>query len=453
MSSKDEEVCIVGAGLAGCLMACFLAKRSYHVKVFELRPDRRKQSVAAGRSINLSLSDRGVVALKAAGIFDQVEPHLVKMPGRMIHPLNGDAFYQSYGRKPNELHYSLSRGGLNDILLSAAESSADVSIQFSQKCVDLDWEASKLSFEDQESSRVSSLNFSHVIACDGAPSAVRAAFHKLPKFECRAEELGASYKELCIPPDPNGKYRLEKEALHIWPRGQFMLIALPNSDGSFTVTLFLPNTGEWSFESLKSEPRLEEFFQKFFPDCIELIPDFKKDFFANPTGHLATIRSFPWHFGDKALMLGDAAHAVVPFHGQGMNCSFEDCLELDRCLEEFSGDWLQAFAETEKRRKPNADAIAQMAIENYTEMRDEVRDPKFHLRKRLEWALEEKFPDRFLSRYSMVMFYHQYSYSEALERGKIQTEILQKLTDDIDDISKVDWTQAQSLVANRLSTL
>lgn len=453
MSGPREEVCIVGAGLAGCLMACFLAKRFYRVRLFEARPDRRKQSVAAGRSINLSLSDRGVVALRAARIFDQIEPYLVKMPGRMIHPLNGDAFYQSYGRKPNELHYSLSRGGLNDILLSAAEAAGDVSIHFSQKCVGLDFGPSTLSVEDQESGQKSSLRFARVLACDGAPSAVREAFHKLPNFKCAEEQLGHSYKELCIPADSQGQYRIEKEALHIWPRGDFMLIALPNADGSFTVTLFLPNSGEWSFESLKDKSRLEEFFKKFFPDCIELISDYKKDFFTNPTGHLGTIRSFPWHYEDKVLMLGDAAHAVVPFHGQGMNCSFEDCLELDRCLDEFSGDWARAFVETEKRRKPNADAIAQMAIENYIEMRDAVRDPKFHLRKKLEWALEEKFPDRFLSRYSMVMFYHQYPYAEALERGKLQSEILQDLTAHIDELSKVDWIQAQSLIVNRLSTL
>jgi len=453
MNSSSKEIHLIGAGLAGCLLSLYFARRGFQVQIFESRPDMRRNQISAGRSINLSLSERGIVALKEVGCFEKIKRHLVAMPGRMIHDIEGQLHFQNYGLRKTDLHYSLSRGTLNEILMTEAENTGNVKINFEHPCHGMNFEESTIEVEDLQNKKTVRLPVRRVIATDGAPSAIRQSMKKQENFQCEEQLLTHSYKELCIPPTKDGGYQMEKNALHIWPRGGFMLIALPNRNGSFTVTLFLANEGQESFSDLKSKNDVERFFQKYFPDAFDLLENLEEDFFQNPTGKLGTIRCFPWHIKDRALLLGDAAHAIVPFHGQGMNCAFEDCLELDHCLDEMKNDdWEEVFKTYEKRRKKNADAIADMALENYIEMRDSVRKEKFHLKKKIEWALEEKFPNCFIARYSMVMFHPQIPYSLAYERGEIQRTIVSELSSTITDISQLDWKKAESLVSTQLGS-
>lgn len=447
---RTKVITLIGGGLAGCLLAMFLARRRFPVRVFERLPDMSKHRIPAGRSINLSLSTRGIHALKEVGLYRNIEKHLVAMPGRMIHDRDGKLLYQPYGRDESAVHYSVERAALNKILLDGAEA-AGAELFFGEKCEGLDFENRHLLLrrEDDDNQRI--LPFDTLIGTDGAGSAVRQAMIVQKGIDCRDEHLPHGYKELAIPPGPEGAFRLEKNALHIWPRGGFMLIALPNRDGSFTATLFLPHSGLESFRTLSDEGAILHFLETEFPDVLPLMSDPVHDFLNHPTGTLGTIRCFPWHVGDQALILGDAAHAVVPFHGQGMNCAFEDCVVLDRLLDEHD-NFESLYRNFEAQRKPNAEAIADMALENYIEMRDSVRDPKFHLRKHIEWLLEERHPARFIPRYAMVMF-HRIPYAVAKERGDVQAGIIERLSESINRVDDVDLDLADRLVTESLPPL
>lgn len=448
-SASKKQITLVGAGLTGSLLSIFLAKRGFSVEIYERRPDMRKVEMSAGRSINLALSTRGTYALEQVGLLDRIMIQAIPMKGRMIHALDGGISFQPYGKNEAEVIYSVSRGGLNQSLMDLAEQH-DVKINFNQKCTGINFNSSRLNFYDELSGQETTVPAQVVIGTDGSASAIRTEMAKKRRFNFSQEYLEHGYKELMIPPGPDGSFLLEKNALHIWPRGTYMLIALPNPDGSFTCTLFFPFEGPYSFESLQTEEKVQSFFQQQFPDATALMPTLVNDFFTNPTGALMTIKSFPWSVEDSVLLLGDAAHAIVPFFGQGMNCSFEDCTYLDAALQKYGDDWKGAFREFESARKINTDAIADLAVDNFIEMRDRVADPHFLLKKRVGLALEEKYPMQFVPKYSMVTF-HRIPYSIALKFGKIQEEILDTLCASIQEVSQVDWELAQQLIQKKLS--
>ncbi len=451
------EITVVGAGLAGSLLAIFLARRGHRVTLIERRLDPRKKAAhtpaSTGRSINLALANRGISALEEVGVMESLRPALIPMTGRMLHDEEGRLRLIPYGNKPHEVIYSVSRAALNTLLLNAAESTGRVSIRFGETVCGVDFADRKLRFlagEDPEQ-RAQSTPYDVLLGTDGTASAVRAAIVERTGGRLDEEPLGHGYKELSIPAGAGGQFRMEKNALHVWPRGEYMLIALPNVDGSFTVTLFLPNQGEESFQVLTTPEAVDALFERRFADAIPLMPGLVEDFVGNPTGHLETIRCEPWSFEDHALVLGDAAHAIVPFHGQGMNAAFEDCSAFDQCLGDPDRPWNEVFAEFERRRRPNTDAIADMALENYVEMRSTVREPKFQLRKDLSFRLEERHPGRFIPRYSMVMF-HTIPYAEAKRRGAIQEAILDELTNRAASFDDVDLARADRLIAERLGS-
>ncbi len=454
------EITLVGAGLAGSLLAISLARRGYRVTLLERRLDPRKASTAAptsaGRSINLALANRGIAALEEVGVMESLRSALIPMAGRMLHDEEGRLRLIPYGNKPHEVIYSVSRAGLNTLLLNAAESTGRVSIRFGETVCGVDFADRQVRFLAGERPEPQTTPYDVLIGTDGSASAVRAAILERTGGRLDEEPLGHGYKELTIPAadggGSGGRFRMEKNALHIWPRGEYMLIALPNADGSFTATLFLPNQGKESFQALTTPEAVYALFERRFADAIPLMPRLGEDFFGNPSGHLETIRCEPWSFEDHALVLGDAAHAIVPFHGQGMNAAFEDCSAFDQCLGDPDRPWNEVFAEFEKRRRPNTDAIADMALENYVEMRSTVREPKFQLKKDLSFRLEERHPGRFIPRYSMVMF-HTIPYAEAKRRGAIQEEILDELTSRAASLDQVDLARADRLIAERLGTI
>ena len=452
MPGNEKRIVISGAGLAGSLLAVMFARRGFEVTLYEKRGDMREQEMSAGRSINLALAARGIRALEHAGVMDRVRPLMLPMPGRLLHATDGSTSYQPYGARAEEVNYSVSRGELNKSLMTAAENTGKVRILFEHEVEDIDFERGALLLKNTGTGDVFEDHGLPVFAADGAGSPLRHAMVQRLGIENREDILDHAYKELAIPPDDRGRWRIRKEALHIWPRGGYMLIALPNLDGSFTCTLFLaresgPRGDEPSFASLRDGESLRAFFEENFEDALHLIPDLERDFFNNPTGMLGTVRCEPWHHEDKLVLLGDAAHAIVPFHGQGMNAAFEDCVALDRLVEEHGGDWKTVFAKYTAARKANGDAIATMALENYVEMRDTVRDPGFHLRKRVGFALEEKFPGRFVPRYSMVMFHPEISYADAYDRGQRQQKVLAALTRGCGSFEEVDFDRADELLA------
>ncbi len=447
---KDtEEITLVGAGLAGSLLAIFLARRGHRVTIDERRPDFRRAGASRGRSINLALANRGIHALESAGLMEKLRPALIPMVGRMLHDEQGRLQLVPYGNKPHEVIYSVSRGGLNALLMDAAEATGRVRIRFGETCTGVDFQERKARIRSGQDEKAREVPYGVLIGTDGSASAVRAAILKKADSQLEEDPLGHGYKELAIPSAPGGEFRMEKNALHIWPRGEYMLIALPNADGSFTATLFLPNSGSESFEALKTEQDVWRLFERRFADAIPLLPDFEEQFFENPTGHLETIRCRPWSFEDHALIVGDSAHAIVPFHGQGANAAFEDCEALDGLLESETKPWDQIFSEFESIRRPNSNAIADMALENYIEMRSTVREPLFQLKKEISFRLEERHPRRFIPRYSMVMF-HRIPYAEAQRLGAIQAGILDELTKTARSVDQVDFEMADRLIGERL---
>lgn len=444
----ESAITIVGAGLAGSLLAVFLARRGIQVTVYERNPDLRRHDIPAGRSINLALAHRGMRALEAVGLLDKVRKFLIPMRGRMLHDEHGQLSLAPYGRTPGEVIYSVSRPGLNRVLMDAAEA-AGARLIFRQSCEDFEPEDGQLHLRDTTSDKQYTLQAAPVIAADGAGSAIRHALVRHLRMQVTEDLLPHGYKELTIPAAPGGKHPMDAEALHIWPRGGYMLIALPNPDGSFTATLFLANEGSPSFTALHAPAALALFFRDNFSDVQQLLPDFATEFYRHPTGTMGTVHCPRWHVRGQVLLIGDAAHAIVPFHGQGMNCAFEDCLLLDRLVEQHGGDWARVFAEFERRRRPDAEAIAEMALENYVEMRDVVRDPRFHLQKQLGFRLEARHPGVFVPRYSMVMF-HDLPYAEAQRRGAIEKRILDELTHGLQSIEKVDMQRADDLIRAEL---
>jgi len=441
---SSQDVTIVGAGLAGSLMAVLLAKRGHRVQVFERLPDMRRTPIPAGRSINLALAARGIRALEAAGVMEAVLPLLIPMRGRLLHDLDGALSFIPYGQREHEVIYSISRPGLNHVLLDAAEQAGAV-IHFRHALVDVDFVAGTLVFADEAAGVRRERPLGKVIGADGAGSVLRRAAVEQLRIPCSEELLPHAYKELTLPARDGARHRIEKNALHIWPRGGFMLIALPNVDGSFTVTLFLAADGNPSFASLTDAAAVDAFFAEQFPDAYELMPDLANEFAARPVGVMGTIRCKRWHLADEVVLLGDAAHAITPFHGQGMNAAFEDCRELDELLAGASS-WREAFAQFERQRQPNTEAIADMALENYVEMRDTVRHPKFALKKALSLELERRFPDHFVPRYSMVMFHDEIPYRVAFERGRIQEAILDTLTENAQALAEIDFVRAEQLI-------
>jgi len=441
---------IVGAGLAGALLALLLARRGLAIALYERRADPRQARPERGRSINLALAARGMRALERAGVLESVRPLLIPMRGRMVHDRGGAVALQPYGQREHEVIYSVGRADLNRVLIEAAAQHGNVGVHFNQQCLRADLGTGHLSFRDGVSGREYPLPLAPTIATDGAGSALRASLAAAQLLRVREEWLDHDYKELTIPAAAAGV--LERHALHIWPRGGFMLIALPNTDGSFTATLFLARAGPRSFAALTTPQALQEFFAREFADALPLLPDLAAQFAANPQGQLGTVYTVPWHVRGAVLLLGDAAHAIVPFHGQGMNAAFEDCAELDALLAA-TDDWQELFARFEQSRRPNTTAIAQMALENYLEMRDAVLDAGFVRRKGLAMALERRFPERFIPRYSMVMFHPEIPYAEAQRRGVLQEQLLHELEQAGGGDAAADSSTAAQLIRERLAPI
>lgn len=436
---------VVGAGPAGALMAIYLARSGHEVTVYEARPDIRRVAVPAGRSINLALATRGIVPLTEVGLIEQVDAITIPMRGRMIHAPGSDPVLQPYGTRAHEVIHSVSRRGLNAILLDAAEATGRVVIEFDSPVRAIDPEARTLAVVGPDGVE-RTVAFGTVFAADGAGSELRDAIVAANGGSAEVSRLDHGYKELQIPPAGGGGFRLDPHALHIWPRREFMLIALPNPEGDFTATLFAPNEGDGGFASLSDPEAVSLFFKREFPAVVSLIPDLVEQFFQNPTGRLATMRCSGWSAGGRAVLVGDAAHAIVPFHGQGMNLAMESARALDRRLRERPDDIAAAFAAFEAERKPNADAIADMALENYVEMRAGVVDPGYVIRRELALELQRRHPERLSPRYNMVMF-STMPYAEAAARAARQTEILNELTAGRASLVEVDMQMAAELVA------
>lgn len=418
----SKNAVIAGAGLVGSLWAVLLAKRGYQVDLFERRPDPRQRGYIGGRSINLALSHRGWEAIEKAGARETLEKIAIPMQGRMMHSVAGELTFQPYGKEGQAI-YSVSRAALNMELIALADEHDKVRFHFEQSCRRLDIEGRKVWVENHNTGENHWQDCSLIFGADGAFSAVRNSLMKTPRFNYRQDYLDYAYKELSIPPDPNGYHQMDKNALHIWPRGNFMLIALPNIDGSFTCTLFLPFEGAISFEHLHTDDQIRAFFQNWFPDVLPLIPNLLADFQQNPTAALVTVRCAPWNYQDWALLIGDAAHAIVPFYGQGMNCGFEDCSILDEMMDSFQEDWALILPTFGKERVKDSNAIADFALRNFIEMRDLVADPVFLLRKKIEAHLHEKYPADFLPVYSMVTF-SSIPYSKAQAESIAQDDLL-----------------------------
>lgn len=419
MSEKDE-IAVVGAGLAGCLLACFLARRGYPVALYERRPDPRKGTVERGRSINLALSERGLDALRRIGLDQQVMADALPMRGRMIHPVQGELNFQPYSLDGDRAINSISRGALNNALLNAAAALPGVRIAFDHRLVGLDPETGEMTYETPQGKLQASAAV--VLGADGAGSAVRGQLLGYGGLIESLDFLDYGYKELTIPPLA-GEFALDPGALHIWPRGTSMMIALPNPDGSFTCTLFWPTSGTASFASFGSPVAIERHFRTHYPDLMPLAPNLVDDYLHNPVGMLGTVRCTPWQVGGRIGLLGDAAHAIVPFYGQGANCAFEDVVELDRCLDETGDNWEMALPLFEARRKDNAEAIARMALANFVEMRDKVASPMFQLGKKVEHVLERALPGTYVSRYELVSF-STTPYAEVQRRVRRQHRVL-----------------------------
>lgn len=434
-TSTSSRVAVVGGGLVGSLLSLFLSRRGVEVELFERRPDPRTHDTDRGRSINLALSVRGIHALQQVGLDQEILAESIPMRGRFIHPLEGRSHLVPYSKKESEVIYSVSRLRLNQLLLDAVARENSIRTHFGSRCVGVDLRGAAISLEGEDR-LVERRGFDALFGTDGAGSVLRSAMLPLPLFNYSQDYLGHGYKELTIPPRPDGMHRIEANALHIWPRGSYMMIALPNTDGSFTCTLFLPHKGKVSFESLQDAQSVRTFFSQVFPDTHSLIPSLEEEFFENPMGTLSTVKCSPWHQG-QALLLGDAAHAIVPFYGQGMNCGFEDCVLLDECITQYGLEWQKVFSSFSSSRKPDADAIGELALDNFIEMRDTSGDPKFQMKRAVEHLLEERYPEEFVSKYSMVTF-RRIPYSRALALGRLQDEIIMSACREAEGIAEID---------------
>jgi kynurenine 3-monooxygenase len=421
-----RPVNIVGAGLAGTLLSLMLARRGFSVVLYEKRSDPRRVSTQRGRSINFTLAARGINALERAGVMSSVAPLLIPMRGRMVHSASRRAALQLYGLQEHEVIYSIQRVVLQRILIEEAARYPNITIRFDQKCIAADPTENRLTFRDKMHEKEYSVELAPTIATDGANSAVRASLVESGHLAAHFDMLDHGYKELTLPPVASG-YALNPDALHLWPRGDFMLVAMPNLNCNITATLFLKNTGPVSFATLMDSQSVSEFFHREFPDVVPLIQNLSEQFSSNPQSRLGTVFAEPWQTKGAVLLLGDAAHAIVPFYGQGMNAAFEDCVVFDSLLDEHE-QWAPLFRDFEKSRRADTNAIAQMSLENYKELSAGVLQPDFVLRKSLALELEKRFPDRFIPQYSMVTFHPEISYAQAQQRGKVQEDILEELT-------------------------
>lgn len=448
-----KDITIIGAGLVGSLLSIYLSKRGHKVKMYERRSDMRTEKVAAGRSINLALSDRGLLALEKVGLAEEIRKISIPMHGRYIHNQDGTTGFQPYGKQGQFIN-SVSRATLNMKLMDLAEQQG-VEIFFNYKCHTIDWKNNQVTFE-LPNLKLQTSSFGLLFGSDGAFSAARLQ-HQLQhdKFDYQQYYIDCGYKELTIPPTASGDpmgigFAMEVNALHIWPRKNYMLIALPNLDKTFTCTLFFPFEGEASFSKLTTKESVKEFFEKTFPDAVPLMPDYINEFFNNPTSSLVTVKCFPWIREDKFALIGDAAHAIVPFFGQGMNCGFEDCRILDELIGQNGDDWKTILQQYQALRKPDGDAIADLAINNFTEMREKTADPKFLLQKKIEARLHERYPHQWIPAYSQVTFSPHIRYSEALRKGQQQEAIMQEVMSMTGIEEKWDSEEIRELIMKKL---
>jgi kynurenine 3-monooxygenase len=433
---EDKRYAVIGAGLVGSLLSVMLAKKGYHTEVWERRGDIRKGGLLGGRSINLALSHRGLRALELIGLTDEVKKLCIPMFGREVHDENGQGRFMQYG-KDGEAINSISRSGLNEMLLAKASEYPNIKFNFDSRCEDINFEKNEISFKNKDN-LTSKHTYDVIFGTDGAFSSVRQAMMKSDRFdfEYKQEYLAHSYKELSIPAALNGEWQLKKDALHIWPRKSFMMIALPNLDGSFTCTLFLALKGEISFDKLRSKEEVNHFFRKYFPDAYAMMPSLEDDFFENPTPSLATIKCGPWFIDGKCTLLGDAAHPIVPFYGQGMNAGFEDCTIMNQLMDRHPQDWNTILREFYMLRKPNGDAVADLALMNFIEMRDLVADPAFIVKNKIDRKIAALFPDKWDTLYSMVTF-GDTPYANAMKIGKEHQQILDKIISDLPAIESI----------------
>jgi kynurenine 3-monooxygenase len=457
MSSISQEaqhttrghVLIIGAGLVGSLLSIYLSRQGYRVTLYERRDDMRKAGVAAGRSINLALSDRGIRALEEVGIMHLVKAIAIPMHGRQIHHTDNSITYQAYGQEGQYIN-SVSRRELNCTLMTAAEAHG-ATILFQHKCQQVRSDTGTVVFEHTATGETVTAQGDLVFGSDGAFSAARLQQQlQSDRFDYQQSYIDFGYKELTIPAGDGGQFQMEPNALHIWPRGNYMLIALPNPDGSFTCTLFFPFEGEPSFASLDTQEKVQAFFSATFADATALIPELTTAFFNNPTASLVTVKCFPWVKDGRVALIGDAAHAIVPFFGQGMNCGFEDCTVLNALIDQHDHDWTKILPLYQELRKPDADAIAALALNNFIEMRDKVADPLFQLQKKIEARFSQKYPDKWIPAYAQVTFSPHIRYSEALRNGERQEAIMQDIMARPDIVEQWDSPEIEQMILSRL---
>ena len=447
---QEEPLVVMGGGLVGSLLTLYLARRGHPVQVFERLPDPRQQGLAGGRSINLALSDRGWRGLAGVGVVEDIRQVGIPMYRRVMHDGAGALTFQPYGQE-NQAIYSINRGSLNCTLLDLVDREPRVQITFGQKLTQLDLPGRRLHLQDVASRREYEVAYERLFGADGAFSAVRGALQRLDRTDYSQQYLEYGYKELTIAAGVGGSWQLEKNALHIWPRGNFLMIALPNLDGSFNATLFFPYEGDKSFAALRTPAEVGAFFAATFPDAVPLMPQLTEEFFDHPTGSLVTIRCFPWAYQDTVLLLGDAAHAILPFYGQGMNAGFEDCTVLNQLLAQYGeANWDQVMDGFEHQRKPNTDAMADLALYNFVEMRDRVADPRFLLQKRVESKIAAQYPGQWVPLYSRVTFSPDTSYAEAWAAGQRQEAIMTRLMPLIESEADYDKPEAQELVRREM---
>ncbi len=423
MPQKKKNIAIIGSGLVGSLLAIYLRKHGHDITVFDRRPDIRN-IIFSGRSINLAMSNRGWTALKEVGIEEEIRKIGIPLDKRAMHVVGQPEYYQKYG-KEGEAIWSISRGVLNKKMIDLAEN-AGVNFRFNEKVWDVDLPEAKIYTGETEKSEWKSYQYDIIFGCDGAFSRVRHKMQRRSRFDYSQDFIDVGYKELTIPANADGSYKLDKNSFHIWPRGKFMLIAMPNLDGSFTCTLFMPFEGEVSFDNINTKPQAQEFFTTYFPNVMQVIDDLLEDFFKNPTSAMVTMKCYPWTYWDKVALVGDSAHAIVPFYGQGMNAGFEDIYVLNQLIEKHSNDWETIFMEYQRSRKPNADAIAELSYRNFMEMSSKTADPSFLLQKKIEKRFAAKYPNKWIPAYSRVTFSDR-PYSEALAIGDAQEELMQEV--------------------------
>ncbi|MCL9683411.1 FAD-dependent oxidoreductase [Legionella maioricensis] len=439
-----KKITLIGGGLAGTLCSLYLARRGYLVDLFESRADIRKSPTDYGRSINLALSCRGITGLKAMDLMDEVNKIMVPMRARAIHESNGDVHYQPFGRHENEYINAISRTDLNALLLNKAEQSRNIHLHFDMKLQHVDIYKKKLQFQTKNGPHVEHV-YERLIGADGAPSSLRDALKNEGIVEFSRDFLSHGYKELSI--SKTHTAGMAREHLHLWPRDSFMLLGNPNPDDSITGSLFLAHEGKDSFAFLDNEERLVTFFQKEFPDAYSAMPNLISEFFENPTGNMSTITCSPWYYRDECLLIGDAAHGVIPFFGQGMNSAFEDCRILDELLEQYKDDWSIVMPVFYEQRKINTDAVAQMSMDNYYEIHSDIRNPKFILRKQVERELMHRYPNQYVSKHVLVMFTNT-PYAQAMAQGEVQSTLLDQICYSINDIKEVNWQEIDRLMSD-----